>query len=229
MGRFISSTTGLTPAQRKIVQIAGAFCCQWTVPSGVTTATFEIWGGGGAGGPKCCCYCGASMGGAAGGYSIKTITVSAGSQYTLCAGGGGAVRYCSVSGTNQGCSGDTSYVTGTGLTNFCATGGLGGYTVCCQQLPNCCGGVGYGGDVNIIGGDGWQMGGCSWNYCHMSAGGSAAFSGKVTHTPQQCCMYGNEGRNGIFPGGGGTGFYACACDCCACNGAGGAGLVKVTY
>ena len=33
-------------------------CCLWTVPSGVTKVTFEIWSGGGGGaGPTCCNCC----------------------------------------------------------------------------------------------------------------------------------------------------------------------------
>jgi len=232
MGRFISETVGYVPSQRRTQLVASAgssACCLWTVPSGVTEVTFEIWGGGGAGGPKCCCYCGASSGGSAGGYAIKTVATSAGQTYTLCAGGPGEARYCSVGGSNIGCQGCTSFATGTGLTNFCATGGAGGYTVCCIQMTQCCGGNGFGGDFNIPGGDAWQKGGCGSWICHFSAGGAAAFSGHAWHSTDHCCAYFSPGRCGVFPGGGGGGFFACACDCCGCQGGGASGLVKVTF
>lgn len=229
MGRYISDTVGLYTVQQKTLHVIGGNSCTWTVPSGVSTATFEIWGGGGAGGPKCCCYCGASGAGSAGGYSIKTIAVSPGTQYTLVAGAGGAPVYCSVGGVNQGCRGCTTYVTGSNLSNFCAEGGIGGFTVCCYQMTSGCGGLAYGGDFNIQGGDAWQKGGCSSFICHFSAGGAAAFSGRATHATEHCCAYFSPGRCGAFPGGGGTGFFACACDCCSCQGGGAPGLIKVTY
>ena len=233
MGRFISATVALTPIPSRVLQVCGSTggqCCLFTVPANVTTVTFEIWGGGGAGGPKCCCYCGASSGGGSGAYAIKTIATSAGAQFTLCAGAGGEKRYCSVSGSNVGCAGGTSYVTGGTLSNFCATGGQGGYTVCCQQNHICWGGQAYGGDFTFFGDSGWQHGGCSYSYiCHMSGGAAAIWGGKSVHASSHCCPYMTHGIDGIFPGGGGTGFAACCCECCACNGAGGSGLVKVTY
>ena len=120
MPRYISVASAYNPVQRNELIVVGGNSCTWTVPTGVTTATFEIWGGGGAGGPKCCCYCGASMGGAAGGYAIKTIAVTPGSQYSIVAGAAGCAVYCSVGGVNCGCRGCVTYVTGTNLTNFCA-------------------------------------------------------------------------------------------------------------
>lgn len=229
MGRYISVATSFLPTQRRELLVTGGNTCSWSVPTGVSSATFEIWGGGGAGGPKCCCYCGASEGGAAGGYSIKTIAVTAGSTYTIVAGQGGCAVYCSVSGVNCGCRGCTTYVTGTNLSNFCAEGGYGGYTVCCRQNLSCCGGLAYGGDFNLQGGDAVQMGGCGSFICHFSWGGPAMFGGRATHATDHCQAYFSGCSNGVFPGGGGAGFFSCCCDCCACQGSGAPGLVKVTY
>ena len=95
------------------------FCCQWTVPTGVTCAQFQIWGAGGGSNQSCCCG-GASNGGT-GAYVTAILPVVAGCQYTVCAGcavccypsaGGG---YC-----GRGCA---SWVTGYGLFNLCAEGG----------------------------------------------------------------------------------------------------------
>ena len=56
---------------------ANGRCCLWTVPSGVTRVTFEIWsGGGGAPGHTCCNCCSFSIGGAGGNYGIKTVSTS---------------------------------------------------------------------------------------------------------------------------------------------------------
>lgn len=62
----------------------------WTVPTGVTSVTFECWGAGGAGGSA---YNRHSDGGAAGGgggaYAKKTIMTSAGEIYSITVGKGG--------------------------------------------------------------------------------------------------------------------------------------------
>lgn len=96
-------------------------CCQWTVPAGVTRARFQLWGAGGGSGVGCCC--GGSPYGSTGAYASVIIPVTASTQYTLCAG----CAYCcfpSVGGQGRlpGCQ---SYVTGTGLSGFCANGGVG--------------------------------------------------------------------------------------------------------
>lgn len=103
-------------------------CVAWIVPSGVTCATFEIWGGGGAGAGSCCCAGGPP--GESGAYAKKTIPVSAGSCYALTLG-----QATDCTNTTTGCRGCTTYITGTGLTNFCAEGGYGGTSMC---YPACC-------------------------------------------------------------------------------------------
>lgn len=229
MGRYVQANATCVLQQRCILDVMGSCCCAWTVPSGVTEATFEIWGGGGAGGQKCCCYCGAGTGGFGGGYSLKTVAVSSGTTYTLCAGGGGPSRYCAVSGVMNGCAGETSFVTGASLSNFCAVGGGGGYWCCRIGACVCCGGAAYGGDVNLSGGHGFSGVGQSWP-CQMSFGGPSPFGGGYSTFHTSNCSYNCfPGCCGQFPGGGGTGQMANTCDCCVCNGPGAAGLVRVTF
>ena len=110
-------------------------CYTWIVPTGVTRATFEIWGGGGAGaGGRCCGY---GPPGGSGAYSKKAITVVPAACYQLFLG---AATDCSDG--QCGCRGCKTYVVGTNLTNFCADGGMSGCwtctpTTCCQAVCTC--------------------------------------------------------------------------------------------
>jgi len=92
--------------------------CTWTVPSGVTCARFQIWGAGGGSGMSCCC--GYGIAGGTGAYASVIIPVTAGNSYTLCAG---CAYCCWPSWNGQSNPGCQSYVTGSGLSNFCAMGG----------------------------------------------------------------------------------------------------------
>jgi len=147
--------------------------CNWCVPCGVTKVTFEIWGGGGAGAGACCCMNG--IPGTTGAYSRKTLTypeVEGGYCYQLCVG-----TATSNSNSFRGVRGCHTYITGPGLSNFCAEGGYGGCTCCgiwsnsaCyskDRIDFCsdgnCLGYGppaYGGDLNIAGRAGFIR-----NYC----------------------------------------------------------------
>ena len=103
--------------------------CTWTVPSGVTCARFQIWGAGG-GSPESRC-CGFVPPASSGAYASVIIPVSSGNNYTLCAG----CAYCCYAygdGYNQQ-RGDTSYVQGSNLSNFCALGGWSGCIFIEQQ------------------------------------------------------------------------------------------------
>jgi len=123
--------------------------CTWTVPAGATKAKFEIWGPGAFGGAGLCC--GGSGGfGASGAYATVIIPVTPGSQYVMCGGCSACCNtYCTYQYTGQG---SASYVTGAGLTNFCAESGchnlvrrmcmqrtkLCGMSDCCRwQNPSC--------------------------------------------------------------------------------------------
>ena len=93
--------------------------CTWTVPGGTTCVRFQIWGaGGGTPESRCCMH---TMPGDTGAYASVIMPVTSGQSYTMC----GGCAYCCYSasdGRNQS-RGCPSYVTGTGLTNFCAEGG----------------------------------------------------------------------------------------------------------
>jgi hypothetical protein len=94
-------------------------CCLWTVPGGATKVQFQIWGaGGGTANGQCCA---GNPFGQTGAYATVIIDAVPGCQYTLCAG----CAYCCYACCNStnyttGCA---SYVTGFGLSNFCAMGG----------------------------------------------------------------------------------------------------------
>lgn len=140
------------------------FYCCWKVPgsptgTGTTVVTFEIWGGGGGGGGACCCMIGIPAG--AGAYARKTVTgIASGTAYDICIGTIGC-RCPDVVGT-RGCK---SFVTGSGLSNFCADGGWPGCSFCAVNhdsriyhfktalggaAAGCCQGV-YGGCHDIVG------------------------------------------------------------------------------
>ena len=93
-------------------------CCEWTVPGGVTCARFQIWGAGGGSGTSCCC--GGNSNGGSGAYASVIMPVTAGSQYTLCAG---CAYCCYTERAQMTADGCPSWVQGPGLTNFCAEGG----------------------------------------------------------------------------------------------------------
>ena len=106
--------------------------CTWTVPGGVTCARFQIWGAGAGTGYGCCCAF--TPFGGTGAYASVIMPVTAGNSYTLCSGC--AYCCCATAGGNGNCvNGCPSYVTGTGLTNFCAEGGEA--SIYCQALTRC--------------------------------------------------------------------------------------------
>jgi len=216
-------------------------CCQWTVPSNVSTVQFEIWSGGGGGPGNTCCDCFyRATGGAGGGYAQKTVETTPGCTYTICAGGSWRCNAAHTCSAGQGCK---SYVNGYNLSNFCVVGGCGGLA-CVEgdewgqrQQKNCANcnicGV-YGADFGFLGTVG-NMTGSSMCYCHgrTSWTGSGAMIGKmfttvVTQAWCACGCYIN------WPSGGGSSGESNYCGdpamCCARGqGQGGSGIVKVTF
>lgn len=102
------------------------------VPEGISKATFHIWGAGGY--PQGLCNCGFAVPSGSGAYAYKTVSVTPGECYRIKMG----VRRCCHAYQAAWQNGDcrdsdfgTTYVTGTGLTNFCAEGGYHGVFVCC--------------------------------------------------------------------------------------------------
>ena len=228
-------------------------CCGWTVPSGVTAVTFEIWGGGGGGGvPGTNCDCCQRGGpGSGGGYSKVSINTVPGCVYTICAGPGGVSSqgWGAFCGTCcDGCTGGTSWITGYNLSNFCATGGLGGksdfntscYAHCGCNFYSQTPGTGYGG--NIVARGSWGVMGHYGNTTPAnidvhggSAGGPGGGAGGVNIGGGYCCggcaSAGEHPLHGRIPGGGGAGsgcYTGCQCTNWA-SGRGAPGVVKVQY
>lgn len=110
--------------------------CTWTVPAGATKVQFQMWGAGaGTNGGACC---GGSPFGDTGAYATVILNgVVPGCQYTICAGCALCMyaQSCLSTSAGQGCM---SYVTGYGLTNFCAEGGAVGMycSMLDQAIPN---------------------------------------------------------------------------------------------
>lgn len=150
----------------------------WVVPAGTTEINFHIWGSGGTGAASYCCMQGLHAG--SGAYAKKTLTsgFSAGDKYVMCLGPfetrtcstaaahlcGTFATDCSWDVTNneffllRGCKGNTTYVNGPGLSNFCAEGGnpgvsiyrmIRGDCVRCIVGPNGGYGVEHGADVTV--------------------------------------------------------------------------------
>tara|TARA_B100001057_G_scaffold22028_3_gene20367 strand:- start:11135 stop:11857 length:723 start_codon:yes stop_codon:yes gene_type:complete len=206
----------------------GGRCCLWTIPAGVSYATFEIWGGGAAGDGGCCCQMGYPSTG--GSYGQKASEVSPGDQLTICAAGSTCCRQ--KGNCQQGCD---SYVCKSG--NWCARA-CGGrvmrtecfmYRTCysCCRMRYC-----------VHGHSGMDFGIGSTNstsqlsqYCHDRGNMMVADNygrGGFRNGPNGCCAWGGSQGFGLFPGGGGMSAQAYGEGCC-CGSPGAGGLVYVVY
>ena len=215
-------------------------CCQWTVPSNVRVLRWELWGAGGNGSGACSCNrCHHYSGGGGGSYNTKTITSTAGCQYTVCAGG----VYPCYSRECNGCNGCSTYVNGYNLTDFCACGGSRGcantsWTTSCFSYMSYCKAPGDNdGDMAVANHDG-QWSTAPYQYpggvCHcwkqISSASSAMFLsvGKIDQHSNFCWI-----RCGCWTvpyGAGGQSAHSSYCGrCCGQGGTGGSGVVKLTY
>ena len=100
----------------------------WCVPANTNCMKMEVWGGGGSGGGACGCSAGPPGGSAA--WAVKCLDASegdftAGDCYDLYPGPATCCATCCCG--ILGCKG---YITGNGLTNFCADGGNAGQACC---------------------------------------------------------------------------------------------------
>lgn len=220
-------------------EIANGRCCLWTVPEGVTQAKFDIWSGGGGGaGMTCDINCSYGVGGAGGGWAVKSINVTEGTQYTICAGG---VYPCSnhhACTSGEGCA---SYVIGPGLSNFCVKGGCSGvmcngdawghmYMQSCANTNIC---MHFGADFGMAGTTGLHVrsGQCHCQVHHMITGkapwiGMNAESIAVEWWCTCGCYVPGFGAGGMS---GSSSYCGSAAKCCAAGNMGGPGLVKVTF
>jgi len=213
----------------------GGSCCLWTVPENTSYIKFEMWGGGGGGAGACCCQQG--CGGSGGSYTIKTLSgnqVVAGCEYTICAAGSTA-----QSNTCCGFPGNTSFVNGFVLSNFCARGGAPGNTQCSNYISNyqrameyrsCCS---DGGDINIHSTLSTMKSAfyCFNNSQMLTTVAPGTVSGPI-YGPAGCSVARagecNTLAPAVFPGGGGQSAQTHG-NACGCGWWGGAGLVLVTF
>lgn len=209
------------------------FCCLWTVPAGVTCAMFQLWGAGGNTGGGCCCSISPWAGNGA--YASVMIPVTAGNTYTICSGC--AVCCFAGRGVNNG-DGCPSWVSGPGLTNFCAEGGDSNRTqqICIRQQPYF-----YGCTTVYLGACQFNTGTdyCVSNYNMLRSGiptrcfnGNAAYGFQVSRktfygsTTSGNTIYGINGLYGQIRVGSPNicvanapifGFPSCCCNCCLFN------------
>ena len=237
----------------------GGCCLLWTAPEGIKSIKFEVLGGGGPGGSSGRDY-DIPSGGWGGNYAARTleegVDFTAGtSNFTLCAGG---TSQCSCCAHCQPCrTGCTSWVTGNGLSNFCATGGEGGFTAwdkkssCydCSigaqcvvgnqvsggwgQCQSCTPGF-FGADYGFTGTTGMVQKGysCCNEISGTRGGPTGPFSGSQSNgrDTNECTTTGMGCCRGhsYFPGGGGGGGGFDGGNGCW-GGFGAGGLVKVSY
>ena len=227
----------------------GGCCLLWTVPAGTTSIRFELTGGGGTGSIGACCSNGPS--GGAGAYAVKTLFaydgdfVAGSTQYTICSGAStdcSCCRQCTACACcgRRGCR---SFVTGSGLSNFCAEGGAlgwhnwggGCYSYVCPAQCNKCLQVcacWRRADFGIIGPSGGKH---NNQYCRGTdrswTGPGVGPYAVSTNFGQDNCSRGNthgccKGQ-ALFPGGGGISPFTDG-GCCW-GGWGAGGLVVVSY
>ena len=212
----------------------GGRCCLWTVPANTTWAKFEVWGGGGPGGGSCCCMSGGASGGA-GSYARKTIRVTPGQTFTICAAG----STCCYSQC-QAPGGFPSYACNASATPcalcLCASGGFGGYTQCfsmlagCYHCITCICGTACGFDFALCGPSGGSHNtSCGFNSWHTTPE-PTYIGGGIRIGQDHCRICCGAWMNGCasFPGGGG-GNAVTHSGSCQCGGQGMSGLVVITY
>jgi len=219
--------------------VTSGCCCLWTVPTGVKKLHIQMWGSGGNGSGFCSCNRCHHYRGAQGGYfNSKTISVTEGWQYTVCAAG--VYRCCSRECV--GCEGCSSYVNGCNLSNFCARGGENGYAntswaETCHSVNDCCLAPGNnGGDYGSVTiSPPWSAAEFVYDrgHCHcfnqsFYAGGAALIGTVAQMSLRECWT--RCGCWSVPYGNGGQGAMTTYCGrCCGQGGTGGSGLVKITY
>lgn len=119
--------------------LANSCWINFCIENSMDFVTFELWGGGGGGAGGCCCSWGVP--GGAGAYSTITINNTS-NGYTGCICMCVANASCCSPNSCCGYRGCKTSISGSGLTNICADGGLPGCGFCnfFNCFPNnCCG------------------------------------------------------------------------------------------
>lgn len=233
------------------------FACLWPIPAGSDYVTFEAWGGGGGGAGACCC--GWGFPGGAGAYAKKTLD-NTGGTYDLCPYDlFAAYRGCCSPVGSCGYRGCQSWVTGAGLTNFCAEGGAPGCFRCnmwtqmnlgiCPSnvtTPACA--CYYGADYGVPGRPGMlQTDDCTANSCAYKMGipnpGERSNDQNAYHfvrysnfndvPDDEVCHNSGGGLNSGGRGGAAVGMGSPTASAqsgnCYCGQGGGPGLIRVSY
>lgn len=180
--------------------------CVFTVPAGVSSVTFAVYGA--AGGAA---HCGTDIAGGLGGEATVTISVTPGEVFHLNVGEVGGTGVC----TNAGPSTAAGGAGGAGDEN----GGPGGTTVSGSGPPNHGGGGGGGAsdvrsagdhlaDRLIVAGGGGGAGGWSEGGLGGAGGGSPAASGVDGSQPGYGFGVGGGGATASAPGACGCGNFS---------------------
>lgn len=203
----------------------------FTVPAGVTTITFEGWGGGGKGGSRVS-SAGAAGGGASGCYVKHQFTVVPGQSYQIIVGAGSSTTAAGADTTIALSTTPTTYVAvakgGASVANNTTTGATGSSTGCVGNMVIRAGGSGFTGSGTNAGGGGASP--------STYGTGVAATSSTGATAPTDGGNGGNgrtgstgTGNAGSTRGGGGGGAYSSSSSGTTNGGNGGAGYATITY
>ena len=198
----------------------------WTVPTGVTSVTVEVWGGGGRGGRRANSI-GGGGGGGGGAYSRADVTVTPGNSYTVFVGAGSST----IAAGGDSYFINTSTVMakgGNSCPNNNATGAAGGSADSGVGDTKYSGGNGANGVAGSYGGGGGSSAGTGQdgNNGTGSTGGAAPSGGGAGGNGRSGTQGG--GSVGQPPGGGGGGALRTSTGN-AKGGSGAAGRVRITY
>lgn len=179
----------------------------WTVPSGVTSATVQVWGAGGGGGGSYSSVAldGGWNGGGGGGGEFRQTTISnltSGSNYTVVVGAGGAYGTSQSSGSNGG----FSSFGGTTIKAFGGSGG-GGSSLSAGGSGGP-GGSGGTGNIGYSGGSGSQD--TTGNYGGGGGSSAGTSSAGVSSTSNSGGVAPSGGGNGGAAGSGGSSWFGVA-------------------
>lgn len=196
-------------AQTRTFSFTGA-SQTWTVPPGVTTASFELLGAAGQGNVP-------PFSGGLGGRAVATVALTPGTSVQVNVGGAGLLDAGGFNGGGDGRFGGGGAtdvrVGGTGLADRAlVAGGGGGAAVCTASQATAAGGAGGG----AVGGDGEAVANSA---CRIANGTGATASGSGTSGPPGTSGgpgqggagagggsgRGGGGGGGLFGGGGGSG------------------------
>ena len=221
---------------KNLAATSGGQCCLWTVPAGMTSATFEMWGAGGDGAGARCCEGAGGMSGTNGSYAVKTVDTVAGCQFRLCAGGTGCSNCCC--GIVPAAFPSYAYDVTAGTMAGCAVGGNGG----CNQVTRydfngyvCCWGTLSGeglGDLTIkgTGNIGLKSHYCYQHIYQIVPGGIGSDRMTSAVCANSMTEQGPSIMTSCASAWGGVGTNGRACGGGFCHGQqGGYGVVKVSY